>query len=145
MRLSLFKYALALSVLALPSLVEAQQPGAPQQGAQQARQQVSYAEATAPYQQQFYTGFGQHGAQGAQGAQARHQQPQMPGYAWPAYASHPNYGAVTYPKQHSPAAWPYIGPHYPYPQVPMGWRKVSMEWDDGWWYLDFKARRPKHH
>jgi hypothetical protein len=63
--------------------------------------------------------------------------PNLPGYAWPGYAANPNYGAVTYPKQYSPSAWPYIGPFYPYPQVPLGWRKVSLEWDDGWWMLDF--------
>ncbi len=61
----------------------------------------------------------------------------MPGYAWPSYAAYPNYSALTYPKQYSPAAWPYIGPFYPYPQVPLGWRKVTLEWDDGWWMLDF--------
>lgn len=64
-------------------------------------------------------------------------QPSMPGYSWPSYASYPNYAAVTYPKQYSPTAWPYIGPFYPYPQVPLGWRKVTMEWKDGWWFLDF--------
>lgn len=64
----------------------------------------------------------------------------MPGYAWPSYASHPNYAAVTYPQQYSPTAWPYIGPFYPYPQVPLGWRKVTLEWDDGWWWLDFHNR-----
>jgi hypothetical protein len=64
-------------------------------------------------------------------------QPSMPGYSWPSYASYPNYAAVTYPKQYSPTAWPYIGPFYPYPQVPLGWRKVTMEWKDGWWWLDF--------
>jgi hypothetical protein len=74
-------------------------------------------------------------------APARYDHPQMPGYAWPSYAAHPNYAAVTYPKQYSPTAWPYIGPFYPYPQVPLGWRKVTMEWDDGWWFLDFKDRR----
>ncbi len=63
--------------------------------------------------------------------------PNLPGYAWPGYAANPNYAAVTYPKQYSPSAWPYIGPFYPYPQVPLGWRKVSLEWDDGWWMLDF--------
>ncbi len=67
-------------------------------------------------------------------------QPQMPNYAWPSYASYPNYGAVTYPRQYSPKAWPYIGPFYPYPQVPLGWRKVSLEWDDGWWMLDFSHK-----
>lgn len=64
--------------------------------------------------------------------------PQMPGYAWPSYAAYPNYGALTYPQQYSASAWPYIGPFYPYPQVPLGWRKVTLEWDDGWWMLDFK-------
>lgn len=64
-------------------------------------------------------------------------QPHMPNYAWPSYAAYPNYAALTYPKQHSPAAWPYIGPFYPYPQVPLGWRKVTLEWHDGWWNLDF--------
>jgi hypothetical protein len=67
-------------------------------------------------------------------------QPQMPNYAWPSYASYPNYGAVTYPRQYSPQAWPYIGPFYPYPQVPLGWRKVALEWDDGWWMLDFSHK-----
>jgi len=63
--------------------------------------------------------------------------PNLPNYAWPAYAAYPNYAAVTYPKQYSPTAWPYIGPFYPYPQVPLGWRKVTLEWHDGWWNLNF--------
>jgi hypothetical protein len=69
---------------------------------------------------------------------------QMPGYAWPSYASYPNYAALTYPQQYSPTAWPYIGPFYPYPQVPLAWRKVSLEWDDGWWFLDFSAHNSSH-
>ena len=69
---------------------------------------------------------------------ARYDQPHMPNYAWPSYASYPNYAGVTYPRQYSPTAWPYIGPFYPYPQVPLGWRKVTLEWHDGWWMLDFK-------
>ncbi|MFM8252575.1 MAG: BON domain-containing protein [Planctomycetota bacterium] len=73
-------------------------------------------------------------------APARYDHPNMPGYAWPSYAAYPNYAAVTYPKQYSPSAWPYIGPFYPYPQVPLGWRKVMLEWDDGWWHLDFKDK-----
>lgn len=73
-------------------------------------------------------------------AAARYDHPNMPGYAWPSYAAYPNYAAVTYPKQYSPSAWPYIGPFYPYPQVPLGWRKVMLEWDDGWWHLDFKDK-----
>jgi hypothetical protein len=70
-------------------------------------------------------------------APARYDQPNVPNYAWPSYAPYPNYAALTYPKQYSPTAWPYIGPFYPYPQVPLGWRKVTLEWHDGWWALDF--------
>ncbi len=82
------------------------------------------------------------GAGGSYGSGApRYDQPYMPSYAWPSYAAYPNYGAVTYPKQYSPSAWPYIGPFYPYPQVPLGWRKVALEWDDGLWYLDFTSKR----
>lgn len=73
-------------------------------------------------------------------APAYFDEPAMPNYAWPSYASHPNYGALTYPKQYSPTAWPFIGPFYPYPQVPLGWRKVTLEWDDGWWWLDFNDK-----
>ncbi|MBN2474655.1 MAG: BON domain-containing protein [Pirellulales bacterium] len=71
-------------------------------------------------------------------APARYDQPNLPNYAWPSYAAYPNYAALTYPKQYSPTAWPFIGPFYPYPQVPLGWRKVTLEWDDGWWMLDFR-------
>jgi len=81
------------------------------------------------------------------GGQARpvsYDNAQMPGYAWPSYASYPNYAALTYPRQYSPAAWPYIGPFYPYPQVPLGWRKVALEWDDGWWFLDFSSCGSSH-
>ena len=71
---------------------------------------------------------------------ARYDHPQMPGYAWPSYAAYPNYAGLQYPKQYSAHAWPYIGPFYPYPQVPLGWRKVTLTWDDGWWMLDFKDK-----
>lgn len=70
----------------------------------------------------------------------RYDSPNLPNYAWPGYAANSNYAAVTYPQQYSPSAWPFIGPFYPYPQVPLGWRKVSLEWDDGWWFLDFTDR-----
>lgn len=73
-------------------------------------------------------------------ARARYDHPNMPGYAWPSYSPYPNYGAVTYPKQYSASAWPYIGPFYPYPQVPLGWRNVTLKWKDGWWFLDFKSK-----
>ena len=74
---------------------------------------------------------------GAGVAPVRYDQPHLPSYAWPSYAAYPNYAGLTYPKQYSPTAWPYIGPFYPYPQVPLGWRKVTLEWHDGWWQLDF--------
>jgi len=80
------------------------------------------------------------GGPGYGGGTPRYDQPNMPNYAWPSYAAHPNYAAVTYPKQYSASAWPYIGPFYPYPQVPLGWRKVALEWDDGLWYLDFTSK-----
>ncbi|MBI82646.1 MAG: hypothetical protein CMJ81_05590 [Planctomycetaceae bacterium] len=71
---------------------------------------------------------------------ARFDNPNLPGYAWPSYAAYPNYAGLTYPNQYSANAWPYIGPFYPYPQVPLGWRKVTLEWDDGWWFLDFRSK-----
>ena len=71
--------------------------------------------------------------------------PNMPNYAWPSYSAYPNYAGLQYPTQYSPTAWPYIGPFYPYPQVPLGWRRVSLEWDDGWWWLDFDERHIHSH
>jgi BON domain len=67
-------------------------------------------------------------------------QPNFPDNAWPTYAQYPNYSAVTYPSQYAASAWPYIGPFYPYPQVPLGWRKATLEWDDGYWNLNFRSR-----
>jgi osmotically-inducible protein OsmY len=85
--------------------------------------------------------IGQPVSMGTYGAGApRYDSPNLPNYAWPGYSAYPNYAAVTYPQQYSPSAWPYIGPFYPYPQVPMGWRRVSLEWKDGWWFLDFTDR-----
>jgi hypothetical protein len=77
----------------------------------------------------------------AGGAGVGYDNANMPSYAWPSYAAHPNYAALSYPQQYSPSAWPYIGPFYPYPQVPLGWRKVTLEWDDGWWFLDFSHHK----
>lgn len=76
-------------------------------------------------------------------AQAGHQiynQPNMPDYAWPTYAAPGNYSAVTYPSQYDASAFPYIGPYHPYPQVPLGWRSSTLEWDDGSWNLTFDSR-----
>jgi hypothetical protein len=104
-------------------------------------------------QQANYPGYCPPGAEGgagmghvpgAVGGSVAYDNPQMPNYAWPSYAAYPNYAALTYPQQYSPSAWPYIGPFYPYPQVPLGWRKVTLEWDDGWWMLDFKDCKDCH-
>lgn len=83
-----------------------------------------------------------HGGQGYVNPSV-YDQPNLPEHAWPGYAQYPNYAAVTYPKQYSASAYPYIGPFYPYPQVPLGWRKVQLEWDDGYWQLNFNARTEK--
>ena len=77
---------------------------------------------------------------GSAGGHAIYNQPNFPNNAWPTYAQYPNYSAVSYPSQYSASAWPYIGPFYPYPQVPLGWRKATLEWDDGYWNLNFRAR-----
>ena len=61
--------------------------------------------------------------------------PKMPPSAWPTYAPYNNYSRVGYPYAYPYNAWPFIGPIYPFPKVPLGWRKVQLEWDDGyWWY-----------
>ena len=67
-------------------------------------------------------------------------QPNLPNNSWPTYAQYPNYAAVTYPSQYSASAWPYIGPFYPYPQVPLGWRKATLEWNEGNWNLSFSPQ-----
>lgn len=61
--------------------------------------------------------------------------PAMPPYAWPTYAPYNNYSRVAYPTAYPYNAWPYIGPVHPFPKVPLGWRSVKLEWDDGhWWF-----------
>jgi len=81
-----------------------------------------------------------YGNQGPGASQAVYNSPSMPDHAWPTYAQYPNSAAVTYPQQYSASAWPYIGPFYPYPQVPLGWRDATLRWDDGQWNLMFKPR-----
>ena len=59
----------------------------------------------------------------------------MPPYAWPTYAPYNNYSRVAYPSAYPPNAFPFIGPPYPFPKVPLGWRSVKLEWIDGhWWF-----------
>ncbi|WP_435009422.1 BON domain-containing protein [Tundrisphaera lichenicola] len=62
----------------------------------------------------------------------------QPNYAWPSYAPAGNFSAVGYPTAYPWQAWPNIGPFYPYPEVPQDWRAVTLRWDDGIWWLDFK-------
>lgn len=69
--------------------------------------------------------------------------PKMPPYAWPTYAPHNNYSRVGYPEAYPANAWPFIGPVYPFPKVPPGWRSVKLEWDDGHWW--FSQTSTKHH
>jgi hypothetical protein len=64
--------------------------------------------------------------------------PGNPNYAWPSYAPYPNFSAVGYPTAYPWQAWPNIGPFSPYPEVPLDWRAVTLRWDDGIWWLDFK-------
>ena len=72
------------------------------------------------------------------GGSAANGQPGMPNYAWPSYAPYPNYSAVGYPTAYPWQAFPNIGPFHPYPEVPLDWRAVTLRWDDGLWWLDFK-------
>ena len=61
--------------------------------------------------------------------------PQLPPNAWPTYAPHNNASRIAYPQSYPYNAFPFIGPFYPFPKVPLGWRSVSLTWEDGhWWY-----------
>jgi hypothetical protein len=61
--------------------------------------------------------------------------PHLPPYAWPTYAPYNNYSRVAYPNLYPYEAWPFIGPAYPFPKIPLGWRSVKLTWEDGhWWY-----------
>jgi hypothetical protein len=63
------------------------------------------------------------------------QQPPLPPNAWPTVAPYNNYSRVAYPTQYPYQSWPVIGPNYPFPKVPLGWRAVTLRWQDGyWWY-----------
>jgi osmotically-inducible protein OsmY len=84
-----------------------------------------------------------YGHPGGRASNTVYNMPNMPNYAWPSYAAYPNSSQISYPKQYSASAWPYIGPFYPYPQIPMGWRAAQLEWDDGHWNLNFRPRTDK--
>ncbi len=95
-----------------------------------------------PVQQAGFPGHGPHFG-GPLGAHEMYNSPNLPEYAWPSQAAYDNYAAVTYPSQYDASAWPYIGPFYPYPQVPLGWRSAQLSWDDGSWNLEFNSRTDK--
>ena len=59
--------------------------------------------------------------------------PKMPPYAWPTYAPYNNFSRVAYPEAYPYRAWPFIGPVYPFPKVPLSWRSVKLYWNDGTW------------
>jgi hypothetical protein len=61
--------------------------------------------------------------------------PKMPPFAWPTYSPYPNFSRVAYPTAYPYNAWPYIGPIYPFPKVPLGWRSVKLEFDEGYWWF----------
>ena len=62
-------------------------------------------------------------------------EPKMPNYAWPTYAPYNNFSRVATPEAYPYQSWPYIGPCYPFPKIPPGWRSVKLEWQDShWWY-----------
>jgi hypothetical protein len=65
--------------------------------------------------------------------------PNLPPYAWPTYAPYPNMSRVAYPSAHPYNAFPYIGPYYPFPKVPLGWRSVTLSWEDGHWWMGRKS------
>ena len=75
-----------------------------------------------------------------QGAPVQYGTP-LPMASGPQYAMPDQYGqqhAVRYDRPYLPNyAWPYIGPVYPYPQVPLGWREVTLKWHDGTWRMEY--------
>ena len=61
--------------------------------------------------------------------------PPLPPNAWPTYAPYNNASRIGYPTAYPYNAFPFIGPFYPFPKVPLGWRSVNLTWEDGhWWY-----------
>lgn len=67
--------------------------------------------------------------------------PKMPPYAWSSYAPYNNYSRVAYPTNYPYNAFPFIGPFYPFPKVPLGWRSVTLEWQDGHWWMGRNATK----
>lgn len=65
--------------------------------------------------------------------------PVLPPYSWPAYTPYNNFASLAYQTQYPSGAWPFIGPPHPYPMIPSGWRKVTLTWKKGYWWLKFGA------
>jgi hypothetical protein len=65
--------------------------------------------------------------------------PVLPPYAWPAYTPYNNFASLAYQTQYPSGAWPFIGPPYPYPMIPSGWRRVTLRWHHGYWWLKFHS------
>ncbi|QDU64490.1 BON domain protein [Planctomycetes bacterium Pan216] len=65
--------------------------------------------------------------------------PVMPPYSWPAYTPYNNFASTAYQTQYPSGAWPFIGPPYPYPMIPSGWRSVTLKWKKGYWWLKFNS------
>ncbi len=83
-----------------------------------------------------YTGpLAEPAALGAGGGMMPGAAPPLPPYAWPTYAPHNNLSRVAYPNEYPANAFPFIGPFYPFPKVPLGWRSVNMTWEDGHWFF----------
>ena len=138
MRLSVLHLALVLGAFALPATAMSQE--AMQAGGPSAMYNQGSVMPVAYGQPQYCPpGYGNPGMVG------HHHQSRLPAYGGATYGTNPHYGAMTYPLQQAPAVWPYSGSYYPYPQIPPGWQKVVLEWDDGYWYLDFKAYKNKKH
>lgn len=145
MRLSVLQLALVLGAFALPATAMSQQP-MPAPGGPQAMP-ISHAQGMPPqaYPQGAYGQAYCPPGYGHPGMFQHHHQSRLPGYQGPVPGGNPHFGAMDHPKTNAPAAWPYTGSYYPYPQIPPGWKHVALEWDDGYWFLDFKHKRPKHH
>src|SRR5207248_870193 len=67
--------------------------------------------------------------------------PRLPPYAWPTYAPYNNFSRVAQPQAYPYNAWPFIGPCYPFPKIPPGWRSVKLEWEDGHWWFSRTATK----
>jgi hypothetical protein len=79
-------------------------------------------------------------------------QPALGNYAWPNAGAMGNAGMITdggmmaggasagggYPTTYPWQAWTSVRPPYPMPEIPFEWRTVTLRWDDGIWWLDFK-------